>query len=371
MPAERTIAMLDLRKQLEPLRQELVRAAEETIDSGWYLLGDRTSEFERSFARWLGSNHAAACANGTDAITLALWALGVGAGDDVITVPNTAFPTACAIAQAGASPVFVDIDPRTWLMDPDRVAAALTPRTKAVVPVHLFGNLVDVHALQAVLPAGVGIVEDCAQAHGALLRGIPAGRLGVIAAFSFYPSKNLGALGDGGLVVTGSADLDRAVRQVRFYGQQERDHHTHIGMNSRLDEIQAAFLSAALHYFDRWVARRRRIASIYDTALRGAGFKLPDIVADSAPAYHLYVVQVPDRDGFRRHLADNGIQTGVHYPVPIPFQPAFSHLSHRRGDFPHAEHLADHIVSLPVAPHLTDEEVSRVVDVCLEYRGRK
>ena len=368
--SEPVVKLLDLKKQFGPLGSEMARVATEVIDSGWYLLGTRTNKFEADFARWLGSGHAASCANGTDALTLALWALGVGEGDEVITVPNTAFPTACAITRCGAQPVFVDIDPETWLIDLELAAAAVTPRTKAVIPVHLYGQVVDIPALRAVLPAEVRILEDCAQAHGATLQGRKAGTMGDIAAFSFYPSKNLGALGDGGLVATNDERLDTAVRQLRFYGQESRDRHVHTGMNSRLDEIQAAFLSLELKYLDEWLAVRRRIAARYDKELEIARFGRPRSAEGCDPAYHLYVMQVKDRSSFQGHLTELGIQTGIHYPVPIPLQPAYAHLGHGPGDFPHAESLAERIVSLPVAPHLTDQDAELVVTACQNYPGR-
>ncbi len=364
------VKLLDLKKQFAPLRKEMIKVAAEVIDSGWYLLGNRTDVFEADFAKWLGSNHAASCANGTDALTLALWAMGIGDGDEVITVPNTAFPTACSISRCGARPVFVDIDPQTWLIDIEQVAAAVTARTKAVIPVHLYGQVVDIPKLRSLLPEQVRILEDCAQAHGATLHGCKVGNMGDIASFSFYPSKNLGALGDGGLVVTDDIRLDTAVRQLRFYGQKSRDLHVHTGMNSRLDEIQAAFLSLELDYLDEWLALRRGNAERYGKSLVSKGFVFPQSVEGSDPAYHLFVMQVPDRSHFQEYLAGRGVQTGVHYPVPIPFQPAYSYLGHKHGDFPHAEALAEKIVSLPIAPHLTDQDSDHVITACLEYSRR-
>lgn len=365
--SEPVVKLLDLKKQFAPLSSQMAKIAAEVIDSGWYLLGKRTEAFEVDFSGWLDSGHAASCANGTDALTLALWALGVGEGDEVITVPNTAFPTACAISRSGAQPVFVDIDPQTWLIDIEQVSAAVTPRTKAVIPVHLYGQVVDIPNLRANLPGEVRILEDCAQAHGATLNGCKAGNMGDIAAFSFYPSKNLGALGDGGMVVTGDAALDTAVRQLRFYGQRSRDLHTQTGMNSRLDEIQAAFLSLELKFLDDWLALRRRTAIRYGKELESKGFAFPRPVEGSDPAYHLFVMQVPDRKGFQAFLAERGVQTGVHYPVPIPYQPAYANLGHVRGAFPHAEALSDKIVSLPIAPHLTDRDVEVVIAACLDF----
>jgi dTDP-4-amino-4,6-dideoxygalactose transaminase len=361
------VKMLDLQRQLRPMLAELERTASDVIGSGWFLLGRRTKELEESFAGWLGTTAAVACANGTDAITLSLLALGIGEGDGVVTVPNTAFATACAITKAGARPVFVDIDRGTWLIDIEAAAGAAREGIKAVVSVHLYGHAVDIPKLQGRLPDGVAVVEDCAQAHGTAIGGLKAGTFADIAAFSFYPSKNLCALGDAGMVVSDSGDLAERVRQLRFYGQDGRDNHVETGMNSRIDEMQAALLSVELNYLDGWIGRRREIARIYSEELDADVFKKPVILDGSDPSYHLYVVKVERRDELRDFLDRAGIDTGVHYPVPIHLQPAYASLGYSRGDFPNAEQLAGGIVSLPVSPHLDDGEVDRVVAACGEY----
>ncbi len=361
------VRLLDLGRQLEHLREDLERAAAEVITSGWYLFGERTMRFEGAFAGWLGIDHAVSCANGTDAITLALWSAGIGPGDTVLTVPNTAFPTACAITRTGATPGFFDIDPDTWLIDTEKAPTAVGESTRAVIPVHLYGHAVDVPALREALHDDVLIIEDCAQGHGATLNGRMVGTLSDIAAFSFYPSKNLCALGDAGAVTTNSEEYAERARQLRFYGQESRDHHTEVGFNSRIDEMQAAFLTIELAYIDRWVSRRREIADRYDAALDRDAIRRPAITDGSHPSYHLYVVRVEDRTTFRRLLDEAGIDTGVHYPVPIPYQPAYRHLGYARGDFPYAEALAGEIVSLPVAPHLSDAEVEQVITACRTY----
>jgi hypothetical protein len=344
--------------------RDLEEAARRVIHSGWFLFGKETERFEKDFASRLGIEHVVSCANGTDAIILALESLGVGEGDTVVTVPNTAFPTACAITRAGATPVFVDIDAETWLMDVKKAAEIVDEKTKAIVPVHLYGHVADVPSLRKLLPQGIHIVEDCAQAHGATLNGKHVGSLSDTAAFSFYPTKNLCALGDAGAVATGSAHYAERARALRFYGQERRDYHTSVGLNSRMDEIQAAFLSLELKYLDQWVSRRREIARRYDGELDSRVYKRPAPLAGTSPSYHLYVVMVDRRDEFRRFLDREGIETGIHYPVPISCQPAYSHLGYSRGDFPHAEALADRIVSLPIAPHLTDGEAERVIAAC-------
>jgi dTDP-4-amino-4,6-dideoxygalactose transaminase len=367
MSKDSRVRMLDPSRQLRPLMSELEDAAAGVIRGGWYLFGKHTESFEQDFAAWLGVQSAVGCASGTDAITLALMALGVGDGVTVITVPNSAFATACAITRADAVPRFVDIDPETWLLDIGETIASIDGEVRAVVPVHLYGHAFNVPELLQALPDGVMVVEDCAQAHGASLDGRKAGTFAEIAAFSFYPSKNLCALGDAGAVAAASEALADRVRYLRFYGQEKRDHHSQIGMNSRIDEIQAAFLSIELKHIDAWVGRRREIAGMYDRELNPEVFKRPAITEKSLPAYHLYVVAVEERDRFRKFLASEGIDTGVHYPVPIHLQPAYRELGYSRGDFPNAEALCERIVSLPVAPHLEDSEIERVIKSCRDF----
>lgn len=367
MSSGERVRLVDMSRQLQPLMRDLEQAACQVIRSGWFLFGKETERFEKAFASWLGIECVVSCANGTDAITLALESLGIGKGDTVVTVPNTAFPTACAITRTGATPVFVDIDEETWLMDVQKAAEAAGENTKAIVPVHLYGHVADVPSLRRKLPEGIHVVEDCAQAHGAMLDGKHVGSFSDIAAFSFYPTKNLCALGDAGAVATGNQGYADRARALRFYGQEKRDHHTNVGMNSRLDEIQAAMLSLELEHLDRWISRRREIASRYDRELDSRVYRRPSILTNSNPSYHLYVVMVDERDELRRFLDQAGIDTGIHYPVPIPCQPAYGHLGYARGDFPHAELLADRIVSLPIAPHLTDPEVERVIAACNRF----
>jgi dTDP-4-amino-4,6-dideoxygalactose transaminase len=367
MNKQNRIRMVDLGRQLHPLRERLENAAVDVIRSGHYLFGRKNESFEAGFKEWLGIGHAVTCASGTDALTLALSALGISEEDKVITIPTTAFATACAITRSGATPAFVDIDAETWLLDIDKAVDGIDPNTKAVVPVHLYGYASDIPRIDELIPAGTHIIEDCAQAHGAELQGKKVGTFGDASAFSFYPSKNLCALGDGGIVVTKHRHYEDKIRQLRFYGQTSRDHHIQIGMNSRMDEIQAAFLLLELEYIDQWVRRRREIAKQYSDNLDPDAFKRPAPQKDSDPSYHLYVIAVEDRDAFRSVLESDGIDTGIHYPVPIHLQPAYGALGYARGDFPIAETLADRIVSLPVGPHLDDSEVERVLNSCRKY----
>lgn len=367
MNDEGRVRLLDLARQLAPLREDLERAASEVIRSGWYLFGEHTDAFEREFAKWLGIEHVVSCASGTDAITLALGSLGAGERGTVITAPNTAFPTACAITRTGADPAFVDIDPDTWLIDIMKAVDAVDESTVAIVPVHLYGYVADLPALRRATPDHVSIVEDCAQAHGATLNGRKVGTLSDVAAFSFYPSKNLCALGDAGAVATSDEEYAGRARRLRIYGQDRRDHHLDIGFNSRIDEIQAAFLTVELAYIERWLERRREIAAVYDTELDRRIFRRPSAIDNSRPSFHLYVVRVDERNSFQRTLDGRGIDTGIHYPIPIPYQPAYRRLGYARGDFPHAEALAEEIVSLPIGPHLREAEIERVIGACREY----
>lgn len=361
------VKLLDPARQLRPLIDRLEKRASNVIRSGWYLLGKETESFEKRFAGWLGLDDSVSCANGTDALALALSSAGITKGDRVITVPNTAFPTACAISMTGAEPLFTDIDSRTWLMDIEKTAAAVDSSVKAVIPVHLYGHVVDIDGLREALPDQIVIIEDCAQAHGALLGDRLVGTIADIGTYSFYPSKNLCALGDAGAVVSRNREYLVKARELRFYGQERRDYHTEVGRNSRIDEIQAAFLSIEMEYIDSWISRRREIAAIYDSQLDREIFERPVETEGSRPSYHLYVVRVDDRDRFRRALDEDGIDTGVHYPVPIPFQPAYDDLGVSIGDLPNAEALSSEIVSLPVAPHLEDQEVERVVESCRRF----
>lgn len=365
------VPMLNIPKLVKPIEEELKQVLLSVLESGWYLLGNRTAEFEEAFSSWIEIPHCASCANGTDALVLALMALGIGKGDEVITCPNTAFPTACAISSVGAVPVFADIDPASWLIDNKRVIEKLSPRVKAVIPVHLYGYVSDVRSLREMLPEHIPIVEDCAQAHGALLNGKKVGSFGQLSAFSFYPTKNLFAFGDAGAVCTANKEIDECIRALRFYGQFEKNNHANYGTNSRMDEIQAAFLSVLIGKLDDWIARRREIAKRYRMGLSCSYFSLPCEMVDSNPAYHLFPVQVADRDGLKDYLNTKGIETAVHYPVPIHLQPAYKSLGHQKGDFPVAESLAKRILSLPIGPHLSDDQIEMVITSCNNFACRQ
>src|SRR6185436_1389751 len=336
-----------------------VRAGiDRVIERVWFVLGPEVDAFEQDFAAASGASHAIGVGNGTDAIALILRALNIGAGDEVITTPLSAAYTALAIMMAGARPVFVDIDPARLTIDPDRIAAAIGPKTKAILPVHLYGQPADMAAIETIATLhGLAIVEDCCQAHLATAAGRPVGTIGIAGAFSFYPTKNLGALGDGGAIVTNDRALADRLKRLRNGGQTDRYHHQEPGINSRLDDLQAAVLRARLPRLAGWTARRRALAERYRARLAGTALApLPEI--DGGHVYHLFVGTTGDRDGLQAHLAGRGIETLIHYPVPIPEQPALQ--GQRPDDCPVAARMCRAILSLPLHPALRDDEVDEI-----------
>jgi len=344
------------------------QAIDRVIARGWFVLGPEVEAFEQEFAAASGAAHAVAVGTGTDAIALTLRALGIGAGDEVITTPLSAAYSALAIMMAGARPVFVDVDPARLTIDPARIAAAVGPRTRAILPVHLYGQAADMTAIARVASAhNLAIVEDCCQAHLATAAGRPVGTIGVAGAFSFYPTKNLGALGDGGAIVTGDGALADRLRRLRNGGQTDRYRHAEFGVNSRLDEMQAAVLRARLAWLPRWTARRRELAAEYRRQLREAAVD-PVPESDAGHVYHLFVVRAKARDAFQAHLAAQGIETLIHYPVPIPAQPAMADVA--PADCPIAARACDEIVSLPFHPALSDADVGAVADAARAFAPR-
>ncbi|HEY1435627.1 MAG TPA: DegT/DnrJ/EryC1/StrS family aminotransferase [Thermoanaerobaculia bacterium] len=337
-------------------------AVARVLQSGWFILGEEVRRFEEEFAAAIGVPHVVACANGTEAVALALAAAGARPGDEVVLPANTCTATLAGARMAGAKPILADAEPDTLTLDPAAAGRAATAATRFFMPVHLYGGVADLESL-GVLAArrDALVVEDCAQSHGAAWKGRATGGFGRAAAFSFYPSKNLGAYGDGGAIATGDADVATLARALRQYGWSRRDVAEHEGWNSRLDELQAAILRAKLPFLERENARRREIADRYDERL--AGLPLTRLTArpGSVPAHHLYPVRLSGRDAFRDHLAARGVETGVHYPVPLHLHPAYAFLGYRRGDFPVAEAACDTVVSLPIHPALTDPQVEAVV----------
>ncbi len=334
-------------------------AIDRVIARGWFVLGPEVDEFERAFASAMSAEYAVGVGNGTDAIRLILTALGIGAGDEVITTPLSAAYTALAVTMAGARPVFADIDPARLTIDPDRIEAAIGPRTRALLPVHLYGQPADMTAIVRVAAKHhLAIVEDCCQAHLATAGGRPVGTIGIAGAFSFYPTKNLGALGDGGAVVTNDRALADKIKRLRNGGQTDRYHHEDAAsVNSRLDEMQAAVLSARLPRLSDWTARRRELAAAYRRALIGARVAIvPE--CDRGHVYHLFVIRTPNRSTLQANLTARGVETLVHYPVPIPRQPAFKDC--QPADCPVAARAADEVLSLPLHPRMTVDDVDAV-----------
>jgi dTDP-4-amino-4,6-dideoxygalactose transaminase len=354
------IPFLDLERQHRALRSELLEAAGEVIDSGQFILGRHNAAFETAFAAFCGCPHAVTVSTGTSALHLALLAAGVQPGDEVITVPSTFVATVAAIQYAGATARLVDIEPTTWTLDPARLEAAITPRTKAIIPVHLHGRLADMAPILEIARAhGLIVIEDAAQAHGAQEGGRRAGAIGDIGCFSFYPGKNLGACGEGGAVTTHRADLAARVRRLRDWGQERKHLHVEKGFNYRMDEIQAAMLRVKLPHLESWTELRRRAAARYDSNLAGTGMQTAAPPRDRNHVYHVYAVRVRDRDIVRDRLAPD-IGTNIHYPTPVHLQPAYADLGYSRGDFPVSEALADETLSLPMFPGLTNEQVDTV-----------
>jgi dTDP-3-amino-3,4,6-trideoxy-alpha-D-glucose transaminase len=333
-------------------------AIDRVVASGWFVLGPEVAAFEAEFAAACGAAHAVGVGTGTDAIALILRGLGIGPGDEVITTPLSAAYTALAVMMTGARPIFADIDPERLTLDPAAVESAVTSRTRAILPVHLYGQPADMDALVRVASKhGLALIEDACQAHLGTAGGRPLGTFGVAGAFSFYPTKNLGALGDGGAIVTSDASLSARVKRLRNGGQSDRYHHVEFGINSRLDEMQAAILRARLPYLVDWTAKRRTLAGVYRSALMDAPIRVPREF-DPGHVYHLFVVRCPHREDLQQHLADDGIETLVHYPVPIPCQPALA--SQNPADCPVANRICEEVLSLPLHPGLARSDIATV-----------
>ena len=358
------IPFLDLKAQYASIKTEIDDAVLGVLASGHYVLGEEVTNFEREFAAYCGTKHAIAVNTGTSALHLALLAAGVGPGDEVITVPFTFVASVAAICYIGARPVFVDVDPRSLTMDPERIRSAITPRTKAILQVHLYGRMADMAPIMDIaLEHDLKVVEDACQAHGADYRGQRAGSIGQSGCFSFYPGKNLGACGEGGIVVTSDPHIAQTVATLRDWGQEQRYHHRLKGFNFRMDAIQGAILRVKLRHLDRWTAARRAHARLYTALLDELGtVDVPAEPLDGRHVYHIFAIRSADRDGLRQSLDAAGIQTGLHYPIPVHMQPAHADLGHRAGDFPVSEKAAHRVLSLPLHPDMTADEVAFVVD---------
>jgi len=362
------IPFVDLKAQYAGIRHEIAPAIAHVLDNAQYVLGPAVARFEERFAAYCSAAHGVAVNSGTSALHLALLAAGIGPGDEVITVPFTFVATVAAIRYAGATPVFVDVDPQSFTMDPAAIEEAITPRTRAITPVHLYGQPADMDPIVAVARRhGLIVIEDAAQAHGAEYKGRRVGSLGDLACFSFYPGKNLGAYGEGGMVVTNHGAYERSLRMLRDWGQEQRYHHALRGFNYRMDGIQGAVLGVKLDHLDDWTTARRERAAAYRAALAGAGVTVPKEPSYSRHVYHLYVVRTDDRDGLQAGLTLRGIQTGLHYPIPVHLQEAHRDLGYVRGQFPNAEAAADDVLSLPMFPELTDGQIAEVASAVREH----
>ena len=354
------IPFVDLQAQYARIRPEIEQAVLAVLASGHYVQGTEVAAFEEAFAAYSGARQAVAVNTGTSALHLALLAAGVGPRDEVVTVPHTFAATVAAILYAGARPVFVDVDPVTYTLDPARLEAAITPRTKAVIPVHLYGQPADMDPiLDLARRHGLVVIEDAAQAHGADYKGRRIGSIGDLTCFSFYPGKNLGACGEGGAVTTNDDDLARTLRLLRSWGEEKKYEHRLKGFNYRLDEIQAAILRVKLGHLEAWTEARRTHAARYDRALAGLPVAAPVARPDARHVYHVYAIRTTEREALRRELAAEGIATNIHYPIPVHLQEAYADLGYGPGDFPHAEQAAREVLSLPMYPELPSDVPER------------
>ncbi len=357
------VPFVDLKSQYRSIRAEIDRAIQEVLDSTSFALGPSVDAFEKEFAEFLGVKHVVGTNSGTTALQLSLLALGVGAGDEVIVPAHTFIATAEAVSHVGARPVFVDVQKETANIDPSSAEAAITRRTRAIVPVHLYGQPCDLDPiLDLANQRDIPVIEDACQAHGARYRGRRVGGFGVLGCFSFYPGKNLGAYGEGGAVSTDDESLAARIRRLRDHGQAARYHHVEVGYNARMEGIQGAVLRVKLRHLEGWNRARREHAARYSQLLDGSAVQAPVVAPEREPVFHLYVVRSEARDALRDHLTARGVQTGLHYPVPLHLQPAYAALGHASGDFPNTEIWARCGLSLPMYPELSDGAIDEVVD---------
>ena len=365
---EMTIPAENITRQYERIKGEVGPAIDAVLPTGRYTLGPSVHAFEEEYAAYCQAKYCVGIANGTEALHLALLACGVGPGDEVITVPNTYIATVFAISYCGAAPVFVDVDPETFNIDVSKIEAKITPRTKAILPVHMYGQIVDMDPLLQIARAHrLRVVEDAAHAHGALYKGRRAGSLGDIGCFSFYPSKVMGCYGDGGAVTTSNDDLYDRVKVLRYMGQHKKYTHEIIGYQQRLDEIQAAILSVKLRHLDTWIAERNHIARLYTLLLDGLPLKTPAPPVDGRHVYYMYTIRTPRRDQLLAYLAERGIGSQVMYPLPVPYQPAYSSLGLSEGAFPVVDAHVKDILCLPMFSELTDGEVRQVASAIRSF----
>lgn len=369
------IPLLDLKAQFQPMRAEIMAAVQTVCDEQGFILGPRVTAFEESVATYIGSRYAIGCASGSDALLLSLMAMGVGHGDEVITVPFTFFATAGAISRLGAKPVFIDIEPATFNLDPAQLERAITSRTKAIIPVHLFGQCADMGAIMQIARAHkIPVIEDACQAIGAAQGSQRAGVLGDTGCFSFFPSKNLGGFGDGGIITTNDQKLADSLSMLRVHGSRVRYLHEAIGINSRLDALQAVVLHIKLKYLDQWAEGRRRNAARYEQLFKDAGLldwiTVPVTKPGNFHVYNQYTVRVSKRDDLRAFLKDKGVGTEVYYPLPMHLQQCYQDLGHRKGSFPESERAADEVLSLPIYAELSDAQLTYVAESIAAFYAR-
>jgi len=355
------ISYLDLQSCYLKYKNEIDKAIAEVFDSGWFILGEQVKKFEEEFSAYCGCKYGVGVGSGTEALHLSLVSLDIKPGDEVITVPNTAVPTASAISFANAVPVFVDIKSDVYTINPQRIREKINSKTKAIIPVHLYGQSADMDPIMQIAQQyGIPVLEDACQAHGALYKGKKTGSFGKLGSFSFYPSKNLGAYGDGGMIVTNDEELHEKLIKIRNYGETKKYYHSIKGFNSRLDEIQAAVLRVKLKYLDQWNERRREIAELYNSLLKDTPVIVPKEDNDNYHIYHLYVIRVKERDALQEYLENKGIKTLIHYPVPIHLQEAYKELNYALGYLPVAEKTAKEILSLPLYPEIENDTVKAI-----------
>ena len=365
------VSFIDLKAQYQTIKSEIDEAINRVLLNTSFILGPEVENFEKQFAEYCGAKFCVGVNSGTAALHLALLAAGIKEGDEVITVPNTFFATCEAISVVGAKPVFVDADSQTYLMDISKIEAVISPKTRAIIPVHLFGQTVDMDPLLALAKKhNFFVLEDACQSHGAKYRGKKAGSLGNAAAFSFYPGKNLGAYGEAGAVVTNDEDIAKKIKMLRDHGSPQKYIHDLIGFNMRMEGIQGAVLSVKLKYLDQWLEKRRRIASRYNELLKDLPIKLPKIDDGNEHVFHLYVIATPKRNELSQFLKDNGVSCGIHYPIPIHLQKAYADFGWKKGDFPVCEKAADEILSLPMFAEMTDGQIAYVAGKIKEFYAK-
>ncbi len=365
------LAMVDLKKQYSAIKPEVDAAIQEVVDSTAFILGKKVSDFEKQAAEYLGVKHAIGCANGTEALQIAMMALDIKPGDEIITTPFTFVATTETIALIGAIPVYVDIDEKTFNIDPEKIEKAITSKTKAIIPVHLYGQAADMDKIMSVAKKhNLAVIEDMAQAFGTDYKGKKVGGLGTIGATSFFPSKNLGCYGDGGMIFTNDQAIADKIKMIVNHGSKERYVHETFGLNSRLDSIQAAILSVKIKYLDKWNKMRAENAKKYDSKLKGAKVVTPYIADFSTHIFHQYTIQVENRDKLKDVLSEKGIPFGVYYPIPLHQQPAYKHIA-KGSDLAITEKLTEKVISLPMYPELSDEEIDYITKPIIEFAGKK